>query len=58
MEAQLAGKRLVGRPRKRYKATINETADRLLGITDWKEVAINGQIWRSRIAQAKGRIDP
>ena len=55
MEARLAGKRPVGRPRKRYEATINETANRLLGVTDWKEVAINRQIWRNRIAQAKGR---
>ena len=58
MEARLAGKRPVGRPRKRYEATINETANRLLGVTDWKEVAINRQIWRNRIAQAKGRTGP
>ena len=58
MEVRLAGKRPVDRPRIRYETTINEKADRLLGISDWKEVAINRQQWMSKITQAKGFTGP
>ena len=58
MEAQLTGKRPVGRPRKRYEATISEAADRLLGVHNWKEAAINRNKWRDMITQAKGRTGP
>ena len=58
MEARLAGKGPVGRPRKRYEATINEAADRLLGITDRTVVSNNRQHWSNRIAQEKDRIGP
>ena len=58
MEARLTGKRPVGRPRKRYEATINEAANRLLGVHNWKEAAINRNQWRDMITQAKGRTGP
>ena len=58
MEAQLTGKRPVGRPRKRYEATIKEAANRLLGVHNWKEAAINRNQWKDMITQAKGRTGP
>ncbi|KAJ4440212.1 hypothetical protein ANN_08351 [Periplaneta americana] len=53
---QIRGKRIVGKPRKRWEDKVRKGAVNILGIRAWKTKARDRQYWKRHIEEAKAQI--
>lgn len=53
---QMHGKRIVGKPRKRWEDEVRKDAVNILGIRAWKTKARDREYWKRRIEEAKAQI--
>jgi hypothetical protein len=55
LHTTIAGRRRVGKPRKRWIDAVEEDAKELMGVRNWKRIAQDREEWRGLIREAKAR---
>jgi hypothetical protein len=56
LESNFIRKRPVGKPRKRWINAVEIDSREILKVRNWKREAINRQVWRRHLKEAKARL--
>jgi hypothetical protein len=56
LESNFIGKRLVGKPRKRWINEVETDSREILKVRNWKRESQDRQVWRRHLKEAKARL--
>jgi hypothetical protein len=56
LERNITGKRLVGKPRKRWVNAVETDSGDILEVRKWKRKSLDRQVWRRHLKEASVRL--
>ena len=55
MQTELGGRRTVGRPKNRWMDVVERDVRQLMGLRNWRRIAMDRPEWRGLVREAKAR---
>jgi hypothetical protein len=56
LESNIIGKRLLGKPRKRWVNAVKTDSREILKVRNWEIESLNTQVWRRHLKEPKDRL--